>query len=356
MPAIPFFIGSYSMPSPWAGAPGAHGSGIVRAELDAASGAIALGPALPEINPSFLVRRPEAGLVWGITEPERRGELFACREAVGGRLEPLRRLETGSDAPCHLAIDWPRRLAFIAHYHGGAVTALRLDGEARPDERVALARPPGEAWGEDRSEASPRPHACLTLKNGEVVVTDAGRDLLLLYRLSADTAQFELLDALPLPRGTGPRHLAASPVEGVFYVSNQNSGGVSIVARNAGETRPKLEYRAHVPAGGLGRQRPVPSEIAVHPKEAVAYLANRGDDSLSVFAIDLADGGLQPIGAVDVMGRTPRHFAVAPGGEWLVAANQDSDELSVFRIDHQGRRLAWTGARWPVATPTCIAF
>jgi 6-phosphogluconolactonase len=356
MPAIPFFIGSYSTPSPWASSPGAHGAGIVRAELDPASGAIAIGPGLPEINPSFLVRAPELGLVWGITEPERGGELFACREAAGGRLESLGRVAIGADAPCHLAIDWPRRLALIAHYHGGAVAALMLDAEGRPHERVALARPPYQARGEDRSEASPRPHACLTLQNGELVVTDAGRDLVLLYRLLVGAAQFELLDALPLPRGTGPRHLASSPVKGVFYVSNQNSGGVSLLAREVREGRPKLHYPGHIPAGGLGRDRPVPSEVAVHPKEPVAYLANRRDDSLSVFAIDLTDGRLEPIGAVDVMGRNPRHFAVAPCGHWLVAANQDSDALTVFRIEDQGRRLAWTGALWPIATPTCVAF
>ena len=353
--AIPLFIGSYSMPSPWAGAPDAHGAGIVRAELDPVSGAIAFGTHSPEINPSFLVRAPEAGLVWGVTEPERGGELFTYREAAGGRLKSLGRIATGADAPCHLAIDWPRRLAFISHYHGGAVAALVFDAEGRPIERMARACPPCRARGEDRSEVSPRPHACLTLANGELLVTDAGRNLVLLYRLSGAAPRFELLDALPLPRGTGPRHLATSPVKGVFYASNQNSAGL-IIARTAGETGPKLGYRGHAPASGLGRERPVPSEIAVHPKEAVAYLAHRGDNSLSVFAIDLTDGGLALIGAIDVMGRTPRHFAVAPSGEWLVAANQDSDELSIFRIEDRGRRLVWTGVPWSIATPTCIAF
>jgi 6-phosphogluconolactonase len=188
------------------------------------------------------------------------------------------------------------------------------------------------------------------------LVTDTGRDLVLLYRRAVHAVEFELLDAMPLPKGTGPRHFARSPTKGVFYVSNQNSGGVSIVARNTGDAQPRLDYLDHVPGRGIGRERPVPSEIAIHPKEPVVYLANRGDNSLSVFAIDSNGGRLEPIGAFDVMGRTPRHFAVAPGRKWLVAANQDSDELTVFRIEDDGRRLAWTGVRCPIATPTCVAF
>jgi 6-phosphogluconolactonase len=80
------------------------------------------------------------------------------------------------------------------------------------------------------------------------------------------------------------------------------------------------------------------------------------DESLSIFSIEAGSGDLQRIGAIDVMGKNPRHFAIAPGGEWLLVANQDSGDLTVFRIEDDGRRVVWTGGRIAVSSPTVVAF
>jgi 6-phosphogluconolactonase len=88
----------------------------------------------------------------------------------------------------------------------------------------------------------------------------------------------------------------------------------------------------------------------------VPCVANRKDDSLSIFAIDARSDRLRSRGAVDVMGKNPRHFAIAPGGHWLVVANQDSDELRVFHIEDDGQRLVWNGQRTAISSPTVVAF
>jgi 6-phosphogluconolactonase len=357
MSTISFLVGSYSIPSPWAGAPGAHGAGIVAADLDTASGAVHVRDVRSEINPSFLVRAP-AGLVWGITEPEKGGEFLAFRQDASGGLNPIGRLETGADAPCHVAIHPTRQFAFVAHYHGGVVALLALDGAGKPAAVLDLVRPPATVGDEDRSSAPPRPHAVLPLSESELMVTDAGRDHVLLYRLVTEAARprLELLQGLALRTGTGPRHLGRAPGQSVVYVSNQNSSGVSVIERVGGEEGPCIVLRRSFSDAGLGRAVAVPSEIAVHPSGGACYLANRTDDSLSIFSIEAESSDLQPRGAVDVMGRNPRHFAIAPGGEWLVAASQDSDELTIFHIEDDGRRLVWTGQRVAVASPTVIAF
>jgi 6-phosphogluconolactonase len=353
-----FYIGSYSIPSPWTGAPHAHGAGIVSAELDVASGVVALGPATHQTNPSFLVRDAEARRLWAITEPEFGGELIGYRIESYGALSPLGRMSTGADAPCHLALDHTRRLAFVSHYHGGGVAMLSLTETDGPQERLAIFAPPEIIRGEDRAAARPRPHAAMRFGADELIVADAGRDCVLLYRLvGAGSARgLELLDALALFSGTGPRHLARHGATGAVYVSNQNTGGVSMLARAKTGAPPRLELRGVVRSEGLGREECVPSEIAVHPVFDVAYLANRGDNSLSIFAIARASGELMPSGCVDVRGRNPRHFAISPDGQYLVVANQDSDNLTVFRVSGGGRELEWTGQAVDVATPTAICF
>ena len=95
MTKIPFYIGSYSVASPWAGAPGAHsahGAGITRA------------------NPSFLVRSDRERLLWAITEPEFGGDVIGYDEDAAGALTLRGRVATGADAPCHMTVPWDRRL------------------------------------------------------------------------------------------------------------------------------------------------------------------------------------------------------------------------------------------------------
>ena len=86
MTKIPFYIGSYSVASPWAGAPGAHGAGITRAVIDADSGLIEFGQSLGELNPSFLVRNDRHRLLWAITEPEFGGDVIGYDEDAAGAL------------------------------------------------------------------------------------------------------------------------------------------------------------------------------------------------------------------------------------------------------------------------------
>jgi 6-phosphogluconolactonase len=354
----PFYIGSYSIPSPWTGTAHARGVGIVCAELDAASGAVSLRSMTQETNPSFLVRDAEARLLWAITEPEFGGELIAYRVESSGALTPLGRMLTGADAPCHLAIDQTRRLAFVSHYHGGSVAMLSLGESGEPLERLAVVAPPERIRGEDRGAARPRPHAAMRLGADQLIVADAGRDWVLLYRLVGEGPAWglELLDARALALGTGPRHLARHGATEAIYVSNQNAGGVTILGRAQTGGAPRLELRAVVSSEGLGREKCIPSEIAVHPTFDVAYLANRGDNSLSIFAIACSTGELTPCGSIDVRGRNPRHFAISPSGDYLIVANQDSNNLTVFRVKRGGRELEWTGQAVDVATPTAICF
>lgn len=357
MPTIPFYIGSFSIPSPWAGAPHAHGVGIRCAELDSDSGEIVLGAATSEINPSFLAQDDDAGLLWAITEPEFGGEILCCREDDLSCLRVIGRSRTGADAPCHIAIDARRRLGFAAHYNGGAVAAVSLADPGQP-RRLVLLRPPALVRGEDRGGLTSRPHASLLIGDDELIVTDTGRDAVLLYKFAGegDNAAFDLLDALPLPIGSGPRHMAHRAGGNIVYVSNQNSGGASIVARVLTVEGPRLELRGVVHAATLGRAQPVPSEIALHPSGGFLYLANRGDNSLSLFSVDSETGMLSTKGCVDIRGRNPRHFAISPDGKYLIVANQDSDDLALLAISDGGGGVAWTGKTFACATPTVICF
>jgi YVTN family beta-propeller protein len=98
------------------------------------------------------------------------------------------------------------------------------------------------------------------------------------------------------------------------------------------------------------------AEIAVAPSGRFLYGSNRGHDSIVMFAIDTATGGLTPIGWESTQGKTPRFFALDPAGAHLYAANQNSDTVVIFRIDQATGTLTSTNQIVKVASPTTIVF
>ena len=84
--------------------------------------------------------------------------------------------------------------------------------------------------------------------------------------------------------------------------------------------------------------------------------ANRGHDSLAIFAVDDSSGTLGPVGWEPTQGKTPRFFAIEPSGTVLYAANMDSDTIVAFRVDAGSGKLTPTGQIIKTGSPSSIVF
>jgi 6-phosphogluconolactonase len=94
----------------------------------------------------------------------------------------------------------------------------------------------------------------------------------------------------------------------------------------------------------------------VHPSGKYLYGSNRGHDSIAVFAIDSATGGLTPVENVSTRGSRPSSFAIDPSGRFLFVANVETQNVIEFRIDQATGRLAMTGTILPVPYPASVRF
>jgi 6-phosphogluconolactonase (cycloisomerase 2 family) len=88
---------------------------------------------------------------------------------------------------------------------------------------------------------------------------------------------------------------------------------------------------ARTPATGRVTRRgeSSPSELAVDGSGRFCYVANRGADSIGVFA--LGAGPPRMVAEVSCEGHWPRHLAVI--AEHLYVANQKSASVAVFALD-----------------------
>ena len=293
-------------------------------------------------SPSWLLYA--GGLLYSVQERQPEGQVSVLRER-DGELVPICSLPSGGADPCHLCLGQGR--LFAANYTSGSLALFPLDGAGLPRSPL-LCRHEGHGPDPIRQERA-HVHACY-LKGDILYVCDLGLDRIFCYRLAADTALPPVAgEQIPLPPGSGPRHLCFAPGHpGRMYVACEMGSLICLMERRGGRWELQQQIST-LPSGFLGENTAAAVRMSADGRFLLA--SNRGDDSIALFSV--GEGGRLALqGHCKTGGKVPRDFALF--GEYVVAANQRSDSLSILRLDSREGRLLDTGMRLPMRQPACI--
>ena len=117
---------------------------------------------------------------------------------------------------------------------------------------------------------------------------------------------------------------AAVVVPRFAYVANSGDDTVSIYTVNA--TTGQLRHNGHAATGAS------PHCVTVDPSGRFAYVANWGSNSVSAYAINAQTGALTSVGALPA-GTWPYAVTVDPSGRFAYVANEASFNISAYAID-----------------------
>lgn len=242
------------------------------------------------------------------------GPLFASTLVVGNKGDAtvsLVHFESGQERariatgpqPHEVALSPDGRLAAVVAYGGQSIDVIDI-AQARTVSTLPL--PEGA-----------RPHGLVWLRDGRMVVTAEGVGALII--VPADRSEPIVI---PLER-LRPHMVVVSPDERRAYVTNVNSGIVSVVDLETAQVVAELE---------AGR---APEGVALSPDGRSLWVAERDGDRVRVF--DTAT--LEERGAVDT-GERPIRVMVTSDGRHAVTSNFvdasltviDAETLEVLRV------------------------
>ncbi|MBM7344845.1 lactonase family protein [Pantoea coffeiphila] len=267
-------------------------------------------------------------------------------------LDPQRR-----NNPVGSSLTPDNAVLLIANHEGGNIAALTIepDGLAAPSHLAFV-----EGHPQDDVQSLSRPHEIVFAPGSALFAVPMqgrpagnGIDMVRLYRWNG--IQSELSDEVQLAEGSWPRHVDFHPSGQWLYGVSELSSTVSVFAVDL--TLGKLtliQTLSALPEGYTARSDA--SEIEVHPSGRFLYVANRGHDSIAIFAIDAQNGTLAPLSWVPCGGKTPRFTTLSPDGKQFYSANEDSDTIQVFNVDLSSGMLIKTNIVIEAASPTCICF
>jgi 6-phosphogluconolactonase len=332
------FVGCYT------GETGGEGDGIALLRRDPATGDLTrLGVAARTPSPSFLAQHPDRPVLYAVNELDR-GAVSAFRVAADGSLTELAVRRTGGAHPCHLAVTADGRHLLAANYSSGSVSVHPLDADGVPGERSDLLDLAGHGPDPERQTG---PHAHMVSPDpagAGVLITDLGSDRV--WRARLDPVSGRLVEPAPAivaEPGTGPRHLYRA-ADGTLLLAGELAADLTWYRPGAAGLDRAGRVRTTTLAGTA-----YPSEVTMGPDGRLVYLANRGPDTVSVFAWH---GGATLIAEVPTGGEWPRHILLLT--DHLYVANERSHSVTVFRIDPETGIPRMQGQPIGEPSPACV--
>ncbi|MDE0303809.1 MAG: beta-propeller fold lactonase family protein [Albidovulum sp.] len=310
-------------------------------------------------NPSYLRHSEIHDRVYATIEtPDSRAALASLElPRPGARLRVSARISVEGRLPCHIDLHPLGRWIACACYDTGnvLVKALSDRGDFDPHSGGEILRT-GSGPHPVRQTKS-HPHGANFSPDGRwLLVPDLGTDELAAYPFDPHTGAFGMPLTWRAPAGSGPRTLAFSNCgHSIALVSELSSEVSSLQWRNgAVEERTRLSSRGSAEASN-GTSNTA-SGLRMHPDGIHFGVANRGDDSISIFRLEPRTGSIQRRLTFPSGGRKPRDFGFSPCGRWLVSANQDSDSCILFEVDFQSVPVVQRVAMVAVRSPSSVCF
>ncbi|MFI7290913.1 lactonase family protein [Streptomyces anulatus] len=338
----PLLLGTYTSEA-------GGGTGIGTAAYDNGTGAITPGPVITGVeNPSYLAPHPSGATVYAVAE-QGAGAVTAVAVAPDGTYEVLGSRPTGGSGPTHLSVHPSGRWLLSANYTSGSVAVHPIAADGSLGERTDLVThsspPPGPGQG------GPHAHQVVTSPDGgHVLAVDLGTDTVYTYRLDASAGTLTEVSRAASAPGSGPRHLAFHPGGRFAYLACELDDTMVVCAYDpaTGALTPGPGQST-----GTGSGTSYPAQPVVTGDGAYVYLANRGHNSLTRYAVESDGAVLRLLDTVPVGGDWPRQLALSPDGSLLFAANQRSSTVTVFGVGPDGS-LTGAGAPFPAPVAVCV--
>ncbi|UQA91732.1 lactonase family protein [Streptomyces halobius] len=343
--ARPLFLGTYTSEE-------GGGTGIGLGSYHPATGRItATGTVAGVADPSYLALAPSGRTLYAVNEQEQGTVTALALPPDGAPPTVLGSRPTGGAGPCHLSVHPSGRWLLSANYLSGSVAVHPIDQDSgalgEPTDLVVHSSPP-PGPGQD----GPHAHQVITSPDGgHLLAVDLGNDTVYTYRLDASAGKLTRVSYATLRPGAGPRHLTFHPSGAFAYLANEVDNTLVVCGYAPGSGR--LTPGEPQPTG-TGDGTSYPAQVLVTRDGGFAYLANRGHNSLTRYAVEAGGARLRLLDTVPVGGDFPRQIAFSPDERLLFAANQKSGAVTVFSVNAGTGALERVGESFAAPMPVCV--
>lgn len=274
-----------------------------------------------------------------------------------GDLEVINHATINGMRGCYLSTDYEDKFLFVAGYHDGKITALRL----REDGGV------GEITDEifhkglgSIAERNFRPHVnCvkMTRDNKYLCAADLGMDHVKVYRLDHEKGTLKLADVIRSEQESAPRHLKFSQDGKFLYIVHELKNYIDVYTYKEVHDNPEFEKIQTISTlNDYHASNSAASALNFSDDFNYMVSSNAGDNSVVVYRINKETGLLEKLLCLPISGDYPKDAALFPDNRHLVSLNHESNTMTFFNTDLRRGLIVMNGPEVHVEQPNCIIF
>lgn len=259
---------------------------------------------------------------------------------------------------CYLSTDYEDKFLFVAGYHDGKITVLRLNADGSIGNIVEEVFHKGMGSVADRNF---RPHVnCvkMTRDNKFLLAADLGVDHVKVYSFDHNSGKLKLVDIIHSEQYSGPRHLKISKDGSYIYIIHEAKNYVDVYKYTLiDDNNPEFEKIQTVST--LNDYHAGDSAAsAINLSRDFKYLvcSNAGDNSVIIYKINQKTGMLEKILCLPISGSYPKDAALFPDGKHLVSLNHEDNTMTFFKFNENEKTIVMSSKEIKIDQPNCVVF
>ncbi len=327
--------------------------GICIYDVDMENGRFSLKDRVEITNSSYLSISHNRKWLYSITD----FGLESYEIQSDGTLKTINRAGINGMRGHYVSTDYTDRFIFVAGWHDGKITALRLNEDGSVGEITDEIFHKGLG---SIAERNFRPHvSCvkMTRDNKYLCAADMGLDHTKVYRLDHESGKLKLADVIRSEVESAPSHIKFSKEGNFLYIVHELKKIIDVYTYQEEHDNPFFEKIQTIPtvndyhASGTAAS-------ALNLSEDFKYLvsSNAGDNSVVIYQIDEQSGLLQKLLCLPISGEYPKDAALFPDNRHLVSLNHESSTMTFFNVDMEKGLIVMNGKEIPVDQPNCVIF
>ncbi|MBQ4275920.1 MAG: lactonase family protein [Lachnospiraceae bacterium] len=259
---------------------------------------------------------------------------------------------------CYLSTDYTDRFLFVAGYHDGKITVLRVGEDGAVGEITDEKYVQGMGEVSDRSYV---PHvSCVKMSrdNKFLFASDTGMDHVNVYSLDYNTGKLKPVDIIRSDVNSGPRHMIFSVDNKYLYVLNEIQNSIDVFTYALLDSGyPEFEKIQTVKTvEDYHASMSVSRALKFSEDREYIVTSSAGDNSVEIFKRNDADGTLNRVLCLPISGTYPKDAALFPDMKHLVSLNHESSTLTFFDVDLYNGLLAMCAKEIKIDYPNCVIF
>lgn len=327
--------------------------GIHIYDVDLEEGKLTLKDKVKISNSSYVTITHNSKFLYSITD----FGVEAYRIEKDGGLTVLGNTGINGMRGCYLSTDYDDKFLFVAGYHDGKITVLKLKEDGSFDGICDEVFHKG--WG-NVAERNFRPHVnCvkMTRDNKYLCAADLGMDFVDVYTVDKNTGKLKLIDIVHSDQESAPRHIKFSKDGKFMYIVHELSNTIDIYSYNSEGNNPEFERIQTVyTLNDYHAKGSAASALSISKDGRYMVSSNAGDNSVVIFEINKENGNLKKVLCLPISGDYPKDACLFPDNRHLVSLNHESDTMTFFSTDLEKGLLMMNQREIKVQKPNCIIF